>query len=802
MSEFPHTTEPFAPPEDGDGGEVLPLYDPERDGTPPPPPTKVKLKKLRLFLVLSGVGLLAVVSTVFGMMMAVASDLPRLEALDTSPRNSVIYDRTGKKVLGLLTGNQRRLLLTESQPISPSMRQAIIAIEDRRFFTNPGVDLRGIARALWQDIVAQKAVQGGSTITQQFVKNALEAQNERTLFQKLRESAMAYHMTKKWSKEKILRNYLNTIYFGNGAYGLETAALVYFGYQYPDCDSDQSRPCSARLEPHESALLAGMVANPTGYDPTVYPAQATTRRNVVLKRMLEQGYLSQTSYQAAIAEPIPTREDINPPREDTKYPYFTSWVKQQVVDQLGGGQLGARRAFEGGLAIETTLDADLQEAAQNAVDSWLPSGGAGPQASMVAIENKTGEVVAMVGGKNDNYDERPFNLATQGQRQPGSSFKPFVLAQALREGIRPESVWSSRKKDFCVQKKGKRCIEGFEVNNYEDTYAGTTTLARATTLSDNSVFAEVGIKVGTKRIARLAERMGVRTPVSSNPAMTLGGLAEGVTVLDMAHAYQTFANDGRLMYGTMSPGAWNGGKRPVPGPVAIREMRLLDDEGEPGKLAKLPNGDDAKNEVREKPVLPKGVAEQVSSILSGVVNVGTGVRARIGPGTFAAGKTGTTENYGDAWFVGWNDRYTVAVWVGYPDKLVPMQTEFRGEAVAGGTFPALIWRSFMVSAIELFNKRHPEKADEEAIGPAPTVGAPSTSTATPVPQATAPPDGGGGEVAPQEQTQEAPVEPEPVPAEPEPPPPQPTATPPPEQGGGDTAPPDGGAAAGTTELPG
>ena len=426
------------------------------------------------------------------------------------------------------------------------MKSAIIAIEDRRFYTNQGYDLRGIGRALWQDVVNQRAVQGGSTITQQFVKNATEAQNDRTLFTKLREAALAYHLTRKWSKERILRNYLNTIYFGSGAYGVESAARTYFAKNHTGCESNKQRPCAAQLDPAEAALLAGMVASPSGFDPIAHPKAARLRRDVVLNRMLEQGLISQLQHDDALAEPLPTRSDISPPREDTKYPYFTSWVKQQVVDKLGGGQIGARTAFTGGLTVKTTLDSEMQDAASQAIQAWLPYE-SGPRASMVAIENKTGAVRAMVGG--DDYAKSSFNLATQGQRQPGSSFKPFVLAEALRQGVSPGSLWSSRKKVFTL--KGG---EKFTVNNYNDGYAGTTTLANATTNSDNSVYAELGLKLGPRKVARMARRLGVRTPVSHNAANSLGGLKEGVTPLDMAHAYETFAQGGKLTFGTLSPG--------------------------------------------------------------------------------------------------------------------------------------------------------------------------------------------------------------------------------------------------------
>src|SRR5215218_4240659 len=395
-------THPAAVAEDGEP-RVVPLH-PEYTSGDEPPAVSLRIRKLRVVVLLVCLGLLAAVSSVFGMMMAVASDLPTLE--EPSAQNSVIVDRRGVP-LGRLTGNQRRILLKETQ-IAPVMKHAIIAIEDRRFYTNDGVDLRGIGRALYQDIVQKRVVQGGSTITQQFVKNALAAQDERTVFQKLREAALAYHLTRKWSKEQILRNYLNTIYFGNGAYGIEAAARTYFQANHPGCDEKRGINCAARLEPHEAALLAGMVASPSAYDPIANPEASLERRNLVLHNMLQQDFLTPEQYEDAIQQPLPDRGDLQPPAEDTTYPYFTSWVKQQVVDRLGGGQEGARLAFEGGLRVRTTIDGELQVAAQEAIDNWLPYRD-GPRAALVALHNDTGEVRAMVGGDDQSYNELPFN---------------------------------------------------------------------------------------------------------------------------------------------------------------------------------------------------------------------------------------------------------------------------------------------------------------------------------------------------------------------------------------------------------
>jgi penicillin-binding protein 1A len=711
------------------GSNITPLFG---DQEPPEPPrTRPRVKKLRLLAILVPLALLAIVSTLFGMMMAVASDLPDLENRKEyqDARNSVLQDVNGK-TLGVLTNNQSRVLVRYGD-ISPYMRNAIIAIEDRRFYENSGVDLRGIGRALVQDVLQRKTVQGGSTIAQQFVKNALQAQSNRTVFQKMREAALAYHLTRKWSKSKILTQYLNSIYFGNGAYGVESAARTYFGNEpdHKDCGTQGHPLCVKDLKPEEAALLAGMVANPSAYDPVSHPQAATRRRNLVLKDMFDEGLISRLEYFNARQESPPAPVDIKPPTVRTAAPYFTTWVRQQLVDRFG-----ARRAFEGGLKIRTTLDVDLQHAAENAVSKYL-SNPNGPSAALVAINNKDGEVRAMVGGRD--YAQRPFNLATQGQRQPGSSFKPFILASALKKGYGPGSVWPSRKRVFTVP--GTKGREKFVVNNFESKYAGSQTLAGGLTFSDNSVYSAVGISVGTKRIASLAERMGIRTPVSSNYAMTLGGLHRGVTALDMAHAYETFIEHGRRVGGTL--GASDDG------PVGIEWVKS------PGDKTL------ERNETRRTPVLQRAIADQTVGIMTTVITEGTGRRAALGPAEFAAGKTGTTENSGDAWFVGFNEQWTVAVWVGYADKLKPMLSEFAGAPVEGGTYPALIWHDFMTAANKIVADRNARERIKKGLPPKP----PDEQRTTPVPVPVVPtkpapvPEGGAG-VPPAPQQPAAPAQ--------------------------------------------
>jgi penicillin-binding protein 1A len=683
------------------------------NGSPPSPRgPKPKLKKLRLALVVLGLSVLAVISTVFGMLMAVASDLPSLDnrAEFQAAENSLLFadDRNNPDCrdfdpkrcdrIAKLTGNLNRILVSEGE-ISPNLKNAVIAIEDRRFYSHEGVDPMGIGRALVQDIRQRSAAQGGSTITQQFVKNALAAQSDRTVFQKLREAALAYHLERKWTKEQILTQYLNTVYFGNGAYGVEAAARTYFG----DGDEPEERETatddagvtlqapapveeeepdpdlreSSNLSPAEAALLAGMIQSPTYWDPIEHPQAAQDRRDVVLARMLDQGMITRAQYDEAIRQSMPDEDQIDPPNVDSEQPYFTTWLTQQLVDKYK-----AATVFGGGLQIKTTIDPELQAAAEQAIAGRLA--GIGPSASLVAIDNKTGGVKAMVGG--NDFNATPFNLATNGHRQPGSAIKPFILVRALSDGVDPNSSWASQPKEFPVPGSPG---EVFPVSNYEDSYLGTASLWSATATSDNSIFAELGIDVGTKRIARLARRMGIRTKLSTNPAMTLGGLEEGVTPLEMAYAYSTIANEGERVSSDLTP--------EERGPVGVLEIKG-DDIDRQGKV------------VRER-VFPKEVGQLAKEMLHLVVTSGTGEAAQVGD-EYIWGKTGTTENYGDAWFVGGNDDMTVAVWVGYADTVQAMEYEHAGGPVAGGTFPAEIFHDFMAYWIELREARRAARAAE------------------------------------------------------------------------------------------
>jgi len=640
------------------------------------PRTKPRLKKLRVLFVLFGLSILALVSLVFGMMTAVSRDLPAIYnfAEFKAARNSEVFDSTGEPI-GTLTSNQNKFLLTSGQ-ISPNVKNAVVSIEDSRFYEHNGVDFRGIGRALFNDLLSQSAQQGASTITEQFVKNALEAEGSRTILEKFREAALAYRLEHHWSKDKILTEYLNTIYFGEGAYGIEAAARTYFGSAHPGCGTS-SEPCASVLEPWEAATLAGIIASPSAFDPKVYPENALGRRNLVLEKMYEQGYISEEQLAEGVQQALPAPSDINAPTLDSRAPYFTAWLRQQLVERYG-----AAKTFFGGLKVKTTLNLKLQNAAEEAVNGYL--GYIPPTASVVVIDNRNAGVMAMVGGPN--FEKRPFNLATQGRRQPGSSIKPFELITALEEGISPYTTYESAPQEFHFGKHGQ---ETFVVHNDEGSYLGSCDLVCATTYSDNSIYSQLAleglkgktISDRTRSIAATIHKMGYRDPISTNPAMVLGGLEEGVSPLGWAYAYSTIGNDGDRVSGTLAP---------EPGDSPVSYTRVTDQEGHT-----IRGGE---NHPLHEQAISESTAKEAKDILETVVQQGTGTHANTGASELW-GKTGTTEESGDAWFCGGTPEVTACVWVGYADTVTPMLTLYNGGPVQGGTFPAEIWAS-VISAWE------------------------------------------------------------------------------------------------------
>lgn len=639
---------------------------------------------------LLGLAILAAVSTVFGMMTAVSQDLPAIYnfARFKAAKNSEVFDSSGEPI-GTLTSNRNKILINAGQ-ISPNVKNAVVAVEDSRFYEHVGVDFQGIGRALLKDILSQSAAQGASTITEQFVKNALAAQSSRTIFQKFREAALAYRLERHWSKDKILTEYLNTVYFGEGAYGVEAAARTYFGNAHPGCGTG-AEPCAAVLEPWEAATLAGIISSPYAYDPKLYPEEALARRNLVLERMHEQGYITKAQYEEGSKQALPSPDDIEPPRLDSKAPYFTAWLRQQLVERYG-----AARTFFGGLKVKTTLDLRLQKAAEEAVNSYL--GALPPTASVVVLDNRNAGVKALVGGPD--FQAKPFNLATQGRRQPGSSIKPFELVTALEQGISPYTVYESAPQEFHFGKGGRGT---FVVHNDEDSYLGSCDIVCATTYSDNSIYSQLALEGlegktihdRTSSIAATIHRMGYGDPISTNPAMVLGGLQEGVSPLGWAYAYMTIGNDGDRVSGTLAP-------KPGDSPVAFTQV--TDQEGRT-----IRGGD---NDSLHEQAISESTAGEARGILETVVQSGTGTHADIGAeGQW--GKTGTTENNGDAWYCGGTEDVTACVWVGYADSTTPMTTLYSGGPVQGGTYPALIWAKVISAWEDIAAEEAAERADKK-----------------------------------------------------------------------------------------
>ena len=712
-------------------------------------PPRPRVRKLRLLFVVSAFLGLAVISVLFGVLTSIASDLPRLENKIQFSHNvdSYMYDANGNPI-GPLAPASTPAIDNWGQ-ISQNMVHAIVAVEDRGFWGESGISVRGLIRAALADLTGGK-IQGASTIPEEFIKNVREEEGDRTVGEKLVEAGMAFQLSHHWSHKQILTEYLNTIYFGNGALGIEAAARVYFGWAHgydpanPNkaskkaCgDADPEHPhrpeCASVLTPAQAALLAGIVANPSAFNPAGTKSEraaAKQRRNLVLQLMYQQHYISYGLWQYSRSRPLPSAADIKQPQQQpSAAPYFTSWVEPQVVQALEHEGLSPKEAQYaskyGGLKIRLSIDLNLQRQAQATVDSELPAGDGLPSASLVAIDNRTGEVRAMVSGNND-YQQSPFNLATMGFRQPGSSFKLFTLAAALSKGvITPYTEFDSHQLTIHFVKRNSNPYAGnayaangtgrFPVHNFGNVYSGLIPMTVATATSDNSVFAQLGTnpKVGTAAIATYAHLMGIRSPVSTNPSMVLGGLKTGVSALDMAHAYSTVANGGKKVYNpTLGDYDY--------GPIGIDSISNCSqcDQSTITNRATL----------KTDQVISPDVASTIHELLHGPVDdsYGTGTAAAI-PGIDVAGKTGTTSNYIDAWFVGWTPTLTVAVWVGYPNSGKPMLTDYQGGPVEGGTYPAVIWHNFMVGAIQIMNEEAASR-NTKTTGTATTVFTPTYTT--------------------------------------------------------------------------
>jgi len=578
------------------------------------------------------------------------------------PANTFVYAANGS-LLGSIPAEKNRQPVALSQ-MSPWMAKATVAIEDRRFYKHGGVDYKGIVRAAIRDLRAGKVVQGGSTITQQLVRN-LYISRQRTFKRKIKEACLAIKLARNKSKDWILGSYMNAVYYGNHAYGIEAAAQTYFSRRARTLTLDQS------------ALLAGLPQAPSIFDPIHRPLDALERRDEVLRAMLENGVLTRRQFASAIAD-----RDLHlvPGKLYTRIrePYFFSYVRDQLI-----AEYGANTVRTGGLKVYTTIDPRLQAAARRAIVDTLSSR-TDPASALVSIDPATGAIKAMAAvtpGSSGNE----FNLVAQAKRQAGSTFKMFVLAAAVDEGINPATTYYVSG-PFHYQPDPYS--PAWNVTTYDHTYLGSTSIANATLHSDNTVYAQLTLDVGPKKVAEMAHRLGVRSPLTTKegayvPSLGLGAIP--VSPLDLASSYATIAAGG--IYSK---------------PMAIRKVVLGN-----GKV----DTDAGWGEPSRKRVISPGVAYTVTQILEQNMQYGTGTGAYFGRP--AAGKTGTTDNYADAWFCGYTPQLEATIWIGYPRGEVPM-LNVHGIAVSGPTFPATIWKSFMATAV---GRKQPVDFKEPSVMP-------------------------------------------------------------------------------------
>ncbi|MFT4035493.1 MAG: transglycosylase domain-containing protein [Patulibacter sp.] len=613
----------------------------------------------RLVVVLFGT-LLAIaglgVTGVVGWIVAIAATGPDIK--DLKPRqngtSSQIFAADGTR-LGFIQSTVVRQPISSDQ-IPEDMRNATVAVEDRRFYQHQGVDFEGVVRAAFSNITSGKTVQGGSTLTMQLIKN-LYASKERNFTRKIREAKLAEELENvhpgRTGKRWILDKYLNNVSYGAAGgqeiLGIQAAARAYYGKPARD------------LSLSEAAMIAGLPQAPSQYNPLLNPKAALTRRNAVLARMRDQGMISASQYQAASTAPLGVKSSCYFSCRTEGYVF--DYVKQQLIKQYG-----AKVVAEGGLKVYTTIDLKLQRAARQAINETLTISDP-PSSALVSVDPATGQIKAMA--SSANYGSRKYNLASQGRRQPGSTFKTMALMAAVRKGVDPDST-SYVSKALNIQNTPWGTIK---VKTYDNTYGGSMSLTRATLKSDNSVYMQLALDIGPENVKKAAVDMGIPSRVLRGyPAEALGGLTSGITPLEAANAYATIAD---------------GGYRNTP--TAIARVVFP-------KSTAYPNGKtfDLGHPKRAKTFL-NGVTGEVTKILAQNVQSGTGTRAQIQ--CPAAGKTGTTDNFRDAWFSGFTPRLATSVWVGYPDRQIEMRTQYFGSSVAGGTFPAIIWGKYMRVAV-------------------------------------------------------------------------------------------------------
>ena len=567
-----------------------------------------------------------------------------------------LFDAAGNRLAELQSGENR--VSVDLDEMSPTFVTSVLAAEDRDFFSHPGVDATAIARATLADLRG-RPLQGGSTITQQYVKNVFVG-NEQTIVRKLKEATLAVKVEQRYEKDEILKRYLNTVYFGRGAYGVQAASKAYFGVDAADLDVQQS------------AYLTGLIRAPEVADASRDEANADLRRDLVLGSLVAIGEISADQRDALTAVPVKQipgfreRDAVVQDQivgKDVGSEYFVEYVRAQLAERFGDARVNG-----GGLRVYTTLDLDLQRAAHAAVYTDTLNQPDDPAGALVALDTD-GRVKAMVGGRDFASNKVNLAVGTDGGgtgRQAGSAFKPFVLAEAITEGFSVESALESPAS--LTFPKANNGVD-YKVSNYEGDAQGRINIIEATRVSSNTVYAQMAEALGPPAIAETAERLGIGTIDPSRVGLSIALGTQTVSVLDMAEAYLSFATRGTHV--------------------------------EPSVVIRVTDADGnvlLEDEPAREQVLEPEQADTVSAILREVVERGTGKRA--GFGTPIAGKTGTTQDNGDAWFVGYTPGLAVAVWMGYPEGQERQMSSVHGIAVTGGSLPADIFRRFMQVAAD------------------------------------------------------------------------------------------------------
>jgi penicillin-binding protein 1A len=594
-----------------------------------------------------------------GYVVGIANSAPDIGALRPQDpgRISSVYAADGQR-LGIIQNDVLRIPV-DSGAIPQNIRDATVAIEDERFYKHKGVDFEGVIRAALKNVSSGKTVQGGSTLTMQLVRNLYISGRERTFKRKVREAKLAEELENRHpgraGKEWILTKYLNSVPYGtNGgqtAVGIQAAARAYF-----------DKPASALTLP-EAALLAGLPQAPSAYNPFREPARAIGRRNDVLRKMAEIGYISDGAAREAIAAPLDLHASgyFRQKRES----YFFDYVTDELIKQYG-----VKRVRGGGLRIQTTIDLGLQKKARAAIAKSLSFPGA-PSSAIVSIDPSNGYIRAMA--SSAKYADSKFNLAADAKRQPGSSFKIMALVAAVNAGVNPATTYYPSGRFQAVTKYGP-----IDVNCYGGRCSGgSKNLITGTLTSDNTVYIRLALDIGPQKVKAAARGLGITSALQGYPAETLGGLKRCCSPLEMADAYATIAD-----------GGWRNK------PKAITEVRFPD-----GKV------DDLSQPIRHK-AFDAAAMYEVTKILEMNIKSGTGRRAAIG--CPAGGKTGTTDENRNAWFVGFTPKLATSVWVGFPKANIPMPNLFHGGPVDGGTFPAEIWGNYMKAARRGFCKDFPK----------------------------------------------------------------------------------------------